>query len=99
VTINYNPPAGKVGAKLASLLGGEPAQLIKDDLRRLKQVLETGEIATVEGQSSGRASDQDAPKEKEFLSTDPLELEPFKERAQGQTNLKGVSDESSVLEW
>lgn len=60
VTMNYNPPAGKVGAAVAGLLGSEPKQLIKDDLRRLKQILETGEIATVEGQSSGRQSSIEA---------------------------------------
>jgi uncharacterized membrane protein len=57
VSMNYNPPAGKVGATLAQLLGAEPAQLIKEDLRRLKQVMEAGEIATIDGQTSGRAAD------------------------------------------
>ena len=56
VTINYNPPAGKLGATLAQLLGTEPLQLIKEDLRRLKQVMEAGEIATIAGQTSGRAA-------------------------------------------
>lgn len=56
VTMNYNPPAGKVGATLVQLLGAEPAQLIKEDLRRLKQIMEAGEIATVAGQTSGRAA-------------------------------------------
>lgn len=55
ITMNYNPPAGKVGASLAQLIGSEPAQLIKEDLRRLKQVMEAGEIATIDGQTSGRA--------------------------------------------
>jgi uncharacterized membrane protein len=55
VTMNYNPPAGEVGAGLAQLLGAEPAQLIKEDLRRLKQVMEAGEIPTTEGQPSGRS--------------------------------------------
>jgi uncharacterized membrane protein len=55
--MNYNPPAGKVGATLAQLVGGEPAQLIKEDLRRLKQILEAGEIATTDGQTSGRAAE------------------------------------------
>jgi uncharacterized membrane protein len=59
VTINYNPPAGRLGATLAQLLGAEPTQLIKADLRLLKQLLEAGEIATVAGQTSGRA---EAPK-------------------------------------
>lgn len=56
VTMNYNPPAGKLGATLAQLLGTEPLQLIKEDLRRLKQIMETGEIATIAGQTSGRAA-------------------------------------------
>jgi uncharacterized membrane protein len=55
VAMNYNPPAGKLGATMAHLLGGEPAQLIKEDLRRLKQIMEAGEIATIDGQTSGRA--------------------------------------------
>jgi len=57
VTLNYNPPAGSVGASLAQLLSTEPDQLIKEELRRFKQLMETGEIATIDGQSSGRAED------------------------------------------
>jgi hypothetical protein len=37
------------------LTGVDPKQLVKDDLRRLKQLLEAGEVATIAGQSSGRA--------------------------------------------
>ena len=54
VVLNYNVPGGKVSALLAKLFGDEPGQMIEEDLRRLKQVLETGEVATVEGQPSGR---------------------------------------------
>lgn len=54
VEMSYNPKAGTVGAVLARLFGEEPGQQIKSDLRRLKQVLETGEIATTRGQTSGR---------------------------------------------
>lgn len=57
VTMNYNPPAGVIGASLAKLLGAEPEQLIKEDLRRLKQIMEAGEIASIDGQSSGRVAD------------------------------------------
>jgi uncharacterized membrane protein len=60
VAMNYNPPAGKIGATIAQLLGGEPAQLIKQDLRRLKQIMEAGEIATIDGQTSGRAQREEA---------------------------------------
>jgi uncharacterized membrane protein len=54
VVLNYNVPGGKVSALLAKLFGREPGQMIADDLRRLKQILETGEAATTEGQPSGR---------------------------------------------
>jgi len=56
ITMNYNPPAGKIGATIAQLFGVEPAQLIREDLQRLKQYLETGELATIAGQTSGRAA-------------------------------------------
>ncbi|MET0591837.1 MAG: SRPBCC family protein [Polyangiaceae bacterium] len=44
VELRYDPPAGKVGAKLAKLFGKEPGQEITGDLRRFKQVIETGEV-------------------------------------------------------
>jgi uncharacterized membrane protein len=56
VELQYNPPAGQVGAAFATLFGEAPEQQIAEDLRRFKQVMETGEIPTTEGQASGRAS-------------------------------------------
>ena len=44
VEVAYNPPAGAVGAMAAKLTGEEPGQQIYDDLRRFKQILETGEV-------------------------------------------------------
>jgi uncharacterized membrane protein len=55
VSMEYNPPAGSLGAAFAKLLREEPGLQIKDDLRRFKQMMEAGEIPTVEGQSSGRS--------------------------------------------
>lgn len=55
VEIEYQPPAGPLGAVVAKMFGEEPAQQVSDDLRRLKQLLETGEIPTTEGQSYGPA--------------------------------------------
>ena len=49
VTLQYAPPAGKVGSFVASLFGREPSQTIREDLRRLKQLLEAGEIAKAAG--------------------------------------------------
>lgn len=53
VTIDYIPPAGKVGTWIAKLFGAVPAQQIKEDLRKFKQLMETGEIPTTEGQPQG----------------------------------------------
>lgn len=54
VVIEYNPPGGTLGATIAKLFGEEPEQQAGDDLRRFKQLMEAGEIATVEGQPSCR---------------------------------------------
>lgn len=45
VVLQYAPPAGRVGAVAASWLGRAPSQTIREDLRRLKQLLEAGEVA------------------------------------------------------
>ena len=44
VHLQYAPPAGKVGALVASLFGREPSQTVREDLRHFKQLLEAGEI-------------------------------------------------------
>jgi uncharacterized membrane protein len=54
VHFQYDPPGGKLGAVVARLLGEEPNQTVREDLRRLKRVLETGEVPTIQGQPSGR---------------------------------------------
>ena len=56
VEMLYSPPAGVVGAGVAKLFGEEPNQQVQEDLRRLKRVLETGEVITTEGQPAGRSS-------------------------------------------
>jgi len=55
VEYNYEPPAGLIGATVARLLGQAPDQHMREDLRRFKQVMEAGEIATVQGQTSCRS--------------------------------------------
>ncbi|HEX2911291.1 MAG TPA: SRPBCC family protein [Chloroflexia bacterium] len=44
VEMQYDPPAGKLGALVAKLFGEEPEQQVQDDLRAFKQMIETGEI-------------------------------------------------------
>lgn len=45
VLFSYEPPAGAVGRAFVKLFGNLPAQHIRADLKRLKQLLETGDIA------------------------------------------------------
>jgi uncharacterized membrane protein len=57
------PPSGPVaaavlrraeGSRLLRRAGASPSKLLQEELRRLRQVLEAGETATVRGQSAGR---------------------------------------------
>ena len=45
-TIIYDPPAGDVGKLIAKLFQKEPKVQARRDLRRFKQLMETGEIST-----------------------------------------------------
>jgi uncharacterized membrane protein len=56
VSLKYDPPGGVIGSTFAKLFGEEPSQQIEEDLRRFKQVMETGETPTTEGQTSGRSA-------------------------------------------
>ncbi|HEV7887856.1 MAG TPA: SRPBCC family protein [Acidimicrobiales bacterium] len=53
VAVDYTPPGGPLGALVAKLFGEEPLQQLKDDLRRFKQVLETGEVVRSDGSPDG----------------------------------------------
>jgi uncharacterized membrane protein len=44
VRLRYDPPGGTLGATIAKLFGEEPSVQVDGDLRRLKQVLEVGEV-------------------------------------------------------
>ena len=44
VEFEYDPPAGLLGKGIAKLFGEEPEQQVAADLRRFKQVMETGEV-------------------------------------------------------
>ena len=52
--MTYDAPGGAPGALIAKLVGEEPRQQVKDDLRRFKQVMETGEVVRSEGSPEGQ---------------------------------------------
>jgi uncharacterized membrane protein len=46
VTLVYDPPGGTVGKLIAKLFQKEPKIQARQDLRRFKQLMETGEVST-----------------------------------------------------
>ena len=53
LSMKYDPPAGEVGSTIADLLGQSVEEELDEGLRRLKQIAEAGEVATVVGQPRG----------------------------------------------
>jgi uncharacterized membrane protein len=61
LTMTYDPPAGLPGRAIAKILQREPNVQARRDLRRFKQLIETGEVATNAG-PSGRGEPVNQPK-------------------------------------
>jgi len=78
VEIQYDPPGGAAGAAIARLFGTKPKEDVREDLRRFKQLVETGEIPTIKGQSAARDTMTDDEDENE-----PQALQP-EQRAEGR---------------
>jgi uncharacterized membrane protein len=55
VAMESSAPGGKLGEAAQKLRGTEPLAKVKDDLRRFKQVVETGVIARSDGVPGGEA--------------------------------------------
>lgn len=51
--LHYDVPGGALTTALAKVLGEDPIQQVKDDLRRFKQVMKTGEVVRSGGQPGG----------------------------------------------
>jgi uncharacterized membrane protein len=56
VTLQCDMPAGRAGLALARIFGRAPRTRVRHALRRWKQLLESGEFPTVEGQPAGKRS-------------------------------------------
>jgi uncharacterized membrane protein len=56
VTMSYAIPGGTLGKAVATLFGESPDQQVNDDLRRLKQILETGHVVRSDGSPEGTAA-------------------------------------------
>ena len=51
--VQYELPGGLLSSGLAALFGKNPEFVIREDVRRFKQLLETGEVPTTRGQTHG----------------------------------------------
>lgn len=60
IEVEYSVPGRMFGAMVAKVFGENPQQQICDDLRRFKQVIETGEITRSDGSPHGTSIQQQA---------------------------------------
>lgn len=78
VELRYTPPGGRLGAAVAKIFGKEPGQQVASDLRRFKQVMETGEItrsdASVRGGGAAQPPRQPVQREIAHPLTEPAQL-------------------------
>lgn len=61
VTLRFDMPGGPLGRALATYFGDDPSQALDDDLRRFKQVMETGEVVRSEGAPWGKRARKEFP--------------------------------------
>jgi hypothetical protein len=58
VDLEKSAPGGKLGEMVQKLVGSEPLAKVKDDLRRFKQHVETGEIPRSDGTPEGELAER-----------------------------------------
>jgi hypothetical protein len=61
VTLTYDAPGGALGQALAKYFGEHPSQHLDDDLRRFKQLMETGQVVCSDGAPWGKRARQEFP--------------------------------------
>jgi uncharacterized membrane protein len=73
IALQYNPPAGKLGAAISTLFGERPGSQIQEALRKFKQIMETGEIPIALDERKLPHSEEpvEAASEDSFPASDP----------------------------
>ncbi|HET9690425.1 MAG TPA: SRPBCC family protein [Acidimicrobiales bacterium] len=61
VTLRHELPGGEVGRAVARCFGEDPRQQLDDDLRRFKQIVETGEVVVSDGAPWGKRARHEFP--------------------------------------
>jgi uncharacterized membrane protein len=59
--MRYSMPGGRLGETVARYFGEDPHQQIDDDLRRFKQIAETGEVVRSDGAPGGKRARREFP--------------------------------------
>lgn len=77
VRLGYDIPGRAIGKAAAKYFGAEPHQQLDDDLRRLKQVLEAGEVIRSDGAPWGKRARREFPQR-------PAQPLPAEELAKGE---------------
>jgi len=86
--MEYVPPGGKIGANIARLFGAEPGQQIESGLRRLKQILETGDIVRSDASIHPRMHAAQPPAKSE-ASIDAEEWSAYRVRSEHGESFRG----------
>ena len=74
VDLETSAPGGKLGEAVQKLFGSEPLAKVKDDLRRFKQITETGVIVRSDGAPEGELAERKL-KQRPAQPLDDSELE------------------------
>ena len=87
VTIRYTPPLGQLGTLVAGLFQPAFRQMVKEDIRRFKRIMETGMIPSNEG-PSGREPERINPALRQPLtSPQPIDSTPKTDKQNAQNAL------------
>jgi uncharacterized membrane protein len=86
VSLEYEPPAGRLGVAVARLFGEEPAIQVREDLRRYKQLVETGELPVSENPGQGARAKAAEFNAKVSRGATGADLGGFQERAPGEAH-------------
>jgi uncharacterized membrane protein len=70
VALQYNPPAGKLGAAVATLMGEKPEAELHEALRKFKQLMEGGGVTQTKGKNRN-TDDVELASEQSFPASDP----------------------------
>jgi hypothetical protein len=87
--MNYDIPGGALAEAIATVVGRAPEQLGQQNLHRFKQLMEAGEIITVDGQPHGKRGAKGTMLQ--VLLREP-EVERTASKAQSWASGKQVSD-------